>query len=66
MTLRDYLAAEKLSFSEFGRRIGTSHETVRRYVSGDRTPHWRIMQKIVLVTGAKVTANDFLERNVAA
>ena len=59
MTLSDYLADEGINATEFGRRIGVSHQSVYRYLNGDRIPDKQMMVKIALATGCKVTANDF-------
>lgn len=66
MTLRDYLEAEQLSATAFGQRIGVSHQTVYRYLKGDRIPDRRTMQRIALATGCRVTANDFFGIGEAA
>jgi transcriptional regulator with XRE-family HTH domain len=59
MKLSEYLEAQELSYAAFGRVIGTTGETVRRYVIGERIPDKHKMAKIALATGCKVTANDF-------
>lgn len=59
MKLADYLAQEDLTADAFAESIGTSRESVRRYISGERIPDRKIMLKIALATGCKVTANDF-------
>lgn len=59
MTLQDYLKEAAQSRADFARQIDVSQETVRRYLAGTRMPDKRRMEKIALVTGSKVTANDF-------
>lgn len=59
MTLNDWLAQEKLSPTEFGRRIGKPQATIQRYASGKRIPEPEIMAQIVEATGGAVTPNDF-------
>jgi hypothetical protein len=59
MTLAEYLAESSLNRSQFARQIGVSPETVRRYLDLGRVPAPRVMTKIMLATGCKVTANDF-------
>jgi transcriptional regulator with XRE-family HTH domain len=59
MKLSQYLEAQGLSYAAFGRVINVKGETVRRYAIGERVPHKKLMAKIALATGCKVTANDF-------
>ena len=58
MTLQEYLKDTQTSRAQFAATIGVSQESVRRYVNG-RIPEPRVMEKIALATGCKVTANDF-------
>ena len=58
MKLSDYMRANSLSRAEFAEKIEVSPEAVRRYLNG-RIPTSRVMEKIALATGCKVTANDF-------
>lgn len=58
MTLVDYLKETGTSRADFARKIGVRHITVSRYLAG-RIPEPRIMEKIALATGSRVTANDF-------
>lgn len=60
MKLGDYLREEGEAVSAFAERIGTSAETVRRYVNGTRWPERENAERIVAATGGKVTPNDFL------
>jgi len=59
MDLKTYLEANELSISAFANRIGVEHETVRRYLRGERLPTRRVMQVIVRETNGHVTPNDF-------
>lgn len=60
MQLSNYLSLHSLSFSEFGRRIGTQHaRTVERYAKGQQVPNREMMARIVEVTNGDVTPNDF-------
>jgi transcriptional regulator with XRE-family HTH domain len=59
MKLADYMKAHDLSRAQFAARIGVSSETVRRYLECGRVPTPKVMEKIALATGCKVTANDF-------
>jgi transcriptional regulator with XRE-family HTH domain len=58
MKLADYMKAHSISRAEFAERIDVTPEAVRRYLSG-RIPTPKVMAKIALATGCKVTANDF-------
>lgn len=59
MTLEAYLANQNETRAEFAKRIGVSVEAVRRYVDCGRVPTPKVMERIALATGCKVTANDF-------
>ena len=61
MQLADYLKKHKKSHDAFGREIGVAGATVSRYANKQRHPEPEIMQKIIDVTNAQVTANDFFE-----
>lgn len=66
VALVDFMAREGLSFDEMGRRLGVSHEAVRKWVSGERTPRRRYMAAIVRLSGGTITPNDFLPRDSEA
>jgi hypothetical protein len=59
MKLADFLSERSISVPEFGRRIGLSAESVRRYCDGHRIPKRSVMSKIFEETGGAVAANDF-------
>jgi hypothetical protein len=61
MKLSTYLAEKHLSPTEFGRRIGVSSESVRRYRDGGRIPERDVMARIVEATDSLVTPNDFYQ-----
>lgn len=61
MKLADFLTARNISAPEFGRRIGVSGETVRRYCQGMRTPRRVQMALIKTATEGQVTPNDFVD-----
>jgi hypothetical protein len=61
MTLDEYMREQRLTNSEFGRRINVAAETVRRYRIGERWPDREQMQLIVDATAGAVTPNDFLQ-----
>ena len=59
MTLKDWLAANEVSVSQFAARIKRTPETVRRYAAGERIPDKDTMPIIAEETNGDVTANDF-------
>ena len=59
MTLIQFLQEANEAPADFAKRIDVSGETVRRYIAGTRIPDKRIMARLALATGCKVTANDF-------
>lgn len=62
MTLEDYLTRSdrKISYTDFGERIGVSQAAVSRYVSGARFPSPEIIRKIHDATNGLVTVTDML------
>lgn len=61
MQLGDYLAAERLTLTAFGRRIGVAHSTVHKWATGRLLPAWDKIMAIESATGGAVTAEDFAE-----
>jgi DNA-binding transcriptional regulator YdaS (Cro superfamily) len=59
MKLENWLKAENIQPSEFGRRIGVSHTSVGRWLRGVRIPRPAQMAAITRETGGAVTAADF-------
>lgn len=60
MKLADYLKQNDMRMGEFANRIGTSHATVSRYISGARQPTWKILERISAATDGAVQPQDFL------
>ena len=60
MTLDCYLKKHGLTHTAFATRIGSTVQSVHRYVHGQRYPRPEIMRRIVEATDGAVTANDFL------
>jgi DNA-binding transcriptional regulator YiaG len=58
MKLQTYLHKKKLTHEQFANMAGVSGQSVRNWISGIKKPT-RHLQKIVEITGGKVTANDF-------
>lgn len=66
MKLSDYLAAEKLSHAEFGKRVGVSQVSIHRYSKGLRLPRPEIVARIAKETRGKVTIEDHYQAHVDA
>lgn len=48
-----------LDYQQLAGRLMVNHETASRYCKGRRIPARDIMRRIYVLTGGKVTANDF-------
>lgn len=59
MRLNEYINTHDLTRALLAEKLGVSHETVRRYLTGESVPRPRTMKKIYNLTGGKVMANDF-------
>jgi transcriptional regulator with XRE-family HTH domain len=59
MTLDSYIKANSLTFAGFGDRVGVSHATVSRWVSGSRAPSLAMAQLISRATGGAVGLDDW-------
>lgn len=59
MRLNDYINTHDLTRALLAEKLGVSHETVRRYLTGESVPRPRTMQKITDLTEGQVTPNDF-------
>ncbi len=59
MRLRQYLTDNGISLPAFAEMIGVSIQAVHRYARGERIPTADVMRQIKVVTGGKVTPNDF-------
>jgi transcriptional regulator with XRE-family HTH domain len=67
MTLKDWLAARKMSDAEFARLSGIGQRAlVQKYRHGRQTPSFENLERIRKATGGIVTANDFVAQRVAA
>jgi transcriptional regulator with XRE-family HTH domain len=62
MKLTDYLKKHKISVADFAKSVGVDQDSVYRYCNGTRRPSWRVLPKIMSVTGGKVKAESFLPR----
>ena len=63
MFLGDYLERNGIKKTRFAEKIGVTHESVRRYVSGKRFPKRDILARIEEATTGAVTYDDFREQH---
>jgi transcriptional regulator with XRE-family HTH domain len=61
MTLKDYLASQGLTATEFAKKLGVSASTITRAIKKERRPTWTTLEKIRAATGNRVQPNDFAE-----
>ena len=66
MTLSEYRSRHSLSRAAFGRLVGVTPSTALRWEDGSIFPSPAALAKISEVTGAQVTANDFVAARTAA
>ncbi len=60
MKLSDYLQKHHITPAEFTRKIGAKGSaTISRYLSGERTPNAKIMERIEQATSGLVSKRDF-------
>ena len=59
MKLAAYLKTSGETHASFGGKVGVSAFAVGKYARGTRVPRPLVMQRIQVVTGGAVTANDF-------
>lgn len=65
MKLHNYLSDNALSVEAFAGIIGTTPQSVYRWMRGERFPRPRMMKAIMQATGGKVTYADFQEPQAA-
>lgn len=58
--LERYLADHDLTQERFAEMIGSTQESVSRWISGQRMPRPSTMARIAAETKGAVTANDFV------
>lgn len=58
MLLSDYLSKHKITYTEFGRRVGASRVAVMRWATGRHQPHGKHQQAILIATAGEVQSND--------
>lgn len=66
MRLTDWLVSNRLSGSQFAKRVGVPAATINRLIpkpgkKQTRKPGRRLLPRIVAATGGEVTANDFMD-----
>jgi hypothetical protein len=60
MDLATYLTTTKSTPETFSETSGTPLATLKKWLSGERTPRPEQQQRIMLVTKGKVTPTDFI------
>jgi transcriptional regulator with XRE-family HTH domain len=60
MRFDEWMTETRTRNAEFGRRLGTSGETIRRYRTGEREPDADTMKNIFDATDGQVTPNDWV------
>lgn len=60
MKLSEYLDLHEIKRGEFARRIGVTGGWITQLCDGTGWPSREVAEKIVVETGGKVTADDFL------
>ena len=61
MKLADYLEKHDISRTDFAAKIGKQPSYITMVCQGQFWPGRDVMERIVEITGGKVTPNDFLE-----
>ena len=64
MKLKSYLKLFNISNVDFSKVIGVSNVSLSRYISGERLPERRILNKIFESTNGLVDANDFFLQSI--
>ena len=59
MNLKVFLKIFNISNKKFANTIGVSPVSLSRYVTGERIPEKKVLNKIFLQTSGLVDANDF-------
>ena len=59
MKLKEYLKLNRITNKDFSKVIGISPVSLSRYISGERLPEKKILNKIFKLTDGLVDANDF-------
>lgn len=63
MKLKSFLRFNGISNREFSKNLGISNVSLSRYMSGNRLPNTKILNKIYQLTDGLVDANDFYLNN---
>jgi hypothetical protein len=59
MTLAEHLKRVGKSPEAFAPEVGTTGQSIRRYLAGQSVPRREMMMRIFEATGGSVTADDF-------
>jgi len=65
MKLSTWMTENNLSGAKMAETLGTSAETVRRYIKNERIPNRDVMTKITEATGGQVGPEDFYNSEAA-
>jgi len=65
MFLADFMRLEGISDRQMAKKIGRARTTVLRYRTGEMFPSPDVMERIRVVSGHRVTANDFVAQRAA-
>lgn len=60
MKFDEYLTETGMTIAEFATRMGCSVQTLYKYRNGTRFPHRAAQRQIFLLTGGRVTPNDWV------
>lgn len=66
MRLADYMQRRKLLDRDIAAKVGVDRATVNRWRHGKGRPHLDTIQKLLVVTGGKVRAEDWFSVAQAA
>ena len=64
MNLKLFLKIFNISNKKFANTIGVSPVSLSRYVTGERIPEKKVLNKIFLQTSGLVDANDFFIKKI--
>ena len=65
MKLEAYLNKTRKSIEEFAQETGISAQAIYKYLRGERLPRKEFLNRLAVITGGEVTANDFLDLSLS-
>jgi transcriptional regulator with XRE-family HTH domain len=60
LSLAEYLKLSGISVETFAEAVGAHPVSVRRYIAGSRFPRPAMLQKMIKVSGGRLSADSFL------